>query len=83
MYSKLNESLMKAIHKRNLEEILFKMTRLILNASITVVCFSRLLKCLRSFYGKQCGPRSDCSYSSRLEQSVLDPRCLLLYLIRQ
>ena len=34
---------------------------LILNAPITtkVVCFSRLLKCLRSFYGKQCGPRSD------------------------
>ena len=26
-----------------------------------VVCFSRLLKCLRSLYGKQCGPRSDCS----------------------
>ena len=24
-----------------------------------VVCFSRLLKCLRSLYGKQCGPRSD------------------------
>ena len=27
-----------------------------------VVCFSRLLKCLRSLYDKQCGPRSDCSY---------------------
>ena len=27
-----------------------------------VACFSRLLKCLRSLYGKQCGPRSDCSY---------------------
>ena len=26
-----------------------------------VVCFSRLLKCLRSLYSKQCGPRSDCS----------------------
>ena len=24
-----------------------------------VVSFSRLLKCLRSLYGKQCGPRSD------------------------
>ena len=35
-----------------------------LNAPIPtkVVCFSRLLKCLRSLYGKQCGPRSDCSY---------------------
>ena len=31
-----------------------------------VVCCSRLLKCLRSLYGKQCGPRSDCSYRSSL-----------------
>ena len=31
-----------------------------------VVCFSRLLKCLRSLYGKQCGPRSDCSYRGSL-----------------
>ena len=31
-----------------------------------VVCFSRLLKCLRSLYGKQYGPRSDCSYRSSL-----------------
>ena len=33
---------------------------LTLNAPITtkVVCFSRLLKCLRSLYGKQCGPRT-------------------------
>ena len=34
--------------------------------STKVVCFSRLLKCLRSLYGKQCGPRSDCSYRSSL-----------------
>ena len=41
---------------------------LTLNAPIStkVVCFSRLLKCLRSLYGKQCGPRSDCSYRSSL-----------------
>ena len=25
-----------------------------------IVCFSRLLKCLRSLYDKQCGSRSDC-----------------------
>ena len=31
-----------------------------------VVCYSRLLECLRSLYGKQCGPRSDCSYRSSL-----------------
>ena len=37
---------------------------LILIAPITtkVICFSRLPKCLRSLYGNQCGPRSDCSY---------------------
>ena len=37
---------------------------LTLNAPITtkVVCFLCLLKCLRSLYDKQCGPRSDCSY---------------------
>ena len=41
---------------------------LTLNAPIAtkVVCFSRLLKCLRGLYGKQCGPRSDCSYWSIL-----------------
>ena len=43
-------------------------TSLNLNAPIVtkVVCFSRMLKCLRSLYGKQCGPRSDCSYKSSL-----------------
>ena len=41
---------------------------LTLNAPITtkVVCFSRLLKYLRSLYGKQCRPRTDCSYGSSL-----------------
>ena len=34
--------------------------------STKVVCFSRLLKCLRSLFVKQCGPRSDCSYRSSL-----------------
>ena len=49
-------------------------TCLTLNAPITtkVVCFSRLVKCLRSLYGKQCGPRSDCSCSgSTLLASIL------------
>ena len=42
--------------------------QLSLNAPITtkVICFSRLLKCLRSLYGKHCGPRSDCSCTSSL-----------------
>ena len=41
---------------------------LTLNAPIAtkVVCFSRLLKYLRSLYDKQCGPRSDCSYRNSL-----------------
>ena len=44
-----------------------------LNAQITtkVVCFSRLLKCLRSIYGKQCGPRSDCRSSLFWVHTVL------------
>ena len=41
---------------------------LTLNAPVAtkVDCFSRLLKCLRSLYGEQCGPRSDCSPRSSL-----------------
>ena len=41
---------------------------LALKAPIAIkdVCFSCLLKCLRSLYDKQCGPRSDCSYRSSL-----------------
>ena len=37
-----------------------KRVHLTLNVPIAtkVVCFSRLLKCLRSLNGKQCGPRS-------------------------
>ena len=46
---------------------------LILNAPITtkVVCFSSLLKCLRSLCGKQCGPRPDCSYRAVCSGSTL------------
>ena len=36
-----------------------------------VVCFSRLLKCLRSLYDKQCGPRSDCSMGAVCSGSTL------------
>ena len=39
-----------------------------------VVCYSRLLKCLRSLYGKQCGPRvcSGCTlFASILNSSVI------------
>ena len=39
---------------------------LIAPISTKVACFSRLLKYLRSLYGKQGGPRSDCSYRSSL-----------------
>ena len=41
-----------------------------------VICFSRLLKCLRSLYDKQSGPRSNCSYRSSL--IWVHPVCLLL-----
>ena len=43
---------------------LYKKSSLTLKAPIAtkVICFSCLLKCLSSCYGKQCGPRSDCSY---------------------
>ena len=49
----------------DIDFIMLKLTKktkkLTLNALIAtkVVCFSCLLKCLRSLYGKQCGPRSD------------------------
>ena len=50
----------------NLSTLVLKV--LILNAPIAtrVVCFFHLLKCLSSLYGKQCGPRSDCSNRSSL-----------------
>ena len=46
-----------------IEKILFNLNTPI---ATKVVCISRLLKCLKSLYGKQCGPRSDCSYRSSL-----------------
>ena len=51
---------------------------LTLNApiAIKVVCFSRLLKCLRSLYGTQCGSRSDCS-GSTLFASILNSSVML------
>ena len=44
----------------------FANSKLTLNVPIATkfICFSRLLKCLRNLYGKQCGPRSDCSYTA-------------------
>ena len=40
---------------------IFKLPQISLNAPITtkVFCVSRLLKCLRSLYGKHCGSRSE------------------------
>ena len=53
--------------------LIFNSIYLILKAPIAtkVVCISRLLKCLRSLYGKQCGPRSDCSYRAVCSGSTL------------
>ena len=53
---------------------------LTLNAPIAtkVVCLSRLLKYLRNLYGKQCGPRSDCSCSGyTLFTSILNSSVML------
>ena len=46
---------------------------LTLNAPIATkfVCFSCLLKCLRSLYGKQGGPRSDCTFGAVSSGSTL------------
>ena len=48
-----------------------------------VVCFSRLLKCLRSLYGKQCGPRSDCCSGSTLFVSILNSSVMLSKYLQQ
>ena len=52
---------------------------LTINAPIAtkVICFSHLLICLRSLYGKQCGPRSDCCSGSTLFASILNLQVLL------
>ena len=70
-----------ADHPAHLMSLFFIRGELLaLNAPSTtkVVCFSSLLKCLRSLYGKQCGPRSDCSYSgSMLFASILNLSVIL------
>ena len=55
---------------------------LTLNEPITTkdVCFSHL-KCLRSLYGKQCGPRSDCCYGAVCSGSTLFASILNLSLM--
>ena len=59
-------------------------TTLTLNAAIAtkVVCFSRLLKCVRSLYGKQCRPRSVCS-GSTLFASILNSSVMLGNILQQ
>ena len=56
-------------------------SKLTLNVPITakVVFFSRLLKCLRSLYGKQCGsiPDSSVCSGSTLFASILDSSVML------
>ena len=43
-----------------------KMLALKIPITTKVVCFSRLPKCFRNIYGKQSGPRLDCSFRSSL-----------------
>ena len=71
-YAQSDQSLCKALEYsmdvKLLTEFYLEFLSLILKTPITtkVVCFSPLLKCLRSLYDKQCGPRSDFSYRSSL-----------------
>ena len=69
-WSMVNSSLWLALTLLDLKRVFFLKFEcyLTLNApiAIKVVCFSHLLKCLRSLYGKQCVSRSDCSYRSSL-----------------
>ena len=53
------------IRRKLLQRIEYKQLALNVTIATKAVCLSRLLKCLRSLYGKQCGPRSDCSYNVR------------------
>ena len=38
----------------------------LLNSSVMLGNYLQCLQCLRSLYGKQCGPKSDCSYRRSL-----------------
>ena len=68
----INTILLAAVYKE------YGFAMLTLNAPIAtkVICFSRLLKCLRSLYGKQCAPRSDCC-GSTLFASILSLSAML------
>ena len=56
---------------------------LTLNAPITtkVVCFSRLLICLKSLYGKQCGPRPDCSILNEMNNGQPIPLMWYIFIL--
>ena len=62
------------IHEHQQIATYLSSTSLTLNAPIAtkVVCFSLLQKCLRSLYGKQCGPSSGSTlFASILNSSVM------------
>ena len=49
-----------------------------------VVCLSRLFKCLRSIYGRKCGPRPGAVFSeSTLFASILDSSVMLGNYVKQ
>ena len=54
------------LHKKLKTEEVMEALTLKVQITTKVICFSCLLKCLRSLYVKQCGLRSDCSYRSSL-----------------
>ena len=65
------------------KNVIIKVTREVITLSAPiatkVVCFSRMLKCLRSLYGKQCGPRS----GSTLFACILNSAVMLVNYVQQ
>ena len=79
-------SIQFAVEEKNFQRQKYTTIKLTLNAPIPtkVVCISRLLKCLRSLYGKQCGPRigAVCS-GSMLFASILNLSVMLGIYLQQ
>ena len=77
----LSKRLLKLYRRQQKQTTFVVIGALTLNAQIAtkVVCFSRLLECLRSLYGKQPEPRSrfgTCSWST-LFDSILNSSVIL------
>ena len=69
-YAAVKESFVQLCNTFKVPKSISCTAHLTLNAQMAtkVVCFSRLLKCLKSLYGKQCGPTL---FASILNSSVM------------